>query len=495
MTLESQNINPKALTQFNTYRLSTELKEKIMAQGKVTASSLNLRDNPDTSAKQIQSLSTGTLVDIVKTVAGGNYPFGSGTRNDWLQVTVSGNNGFVAAAFVTSVTSPPISSSIKELRGVWIGSHFNSSVLTSSVSITNALNFLQANGFNTVFPAVWNRGFTAFPSQVMENNRFPKQDPGYGGFDPIKEIVAQGKSLGMAVIPWFEYGFAASPDLDGGHILQTKPQWSALDSSGNKVRHGGLTWMNSLDPEVQQFMLDLITEVIQTYDVDGIQGDDRLPAMPFNAGYDTATKAQFKAKFGRDPLPPKKDSKGKETSVGQDDVWVKFRANKLTQYLETLFNQVKATKATCAVFMAPTAFPFGLNNLMQDSDTWVKKNIVDFLNPQLYRESFDGGMITIGGITRQKSKYKPEIQRIKVNFNASQQSKFAPGIAFTANTIDLSTSDIVQSVQLNRSSGLGGQVFFSFEGLTKNSNQMAITLSTKGGYNQIASLPSSFVIT
>ena len=145
--------------------------------------------------------------------------------------------------------------------------------------------------------------------------------------------------------------------------------------------------------------------------------------------------------------------------------------------------------------MSPAAFPFCLNNLMQDSDTWVGKNIVDFLNPQLYRESFDGGMITINGITRQKSKYKPEIERIKANFNASQQSKFAPGIAFTANTIDLSTSDIVQSVQLNRSSGLGGQVFFSFEGLTKNSNQMAIALSTKGGYNQIASLPSSFVIT
>lgn len=466
-----------------------------MAQGKVTASSLMLRDQPNTSANIIDTLPTGTLVNIVKTVAGGDYPFSSGTRNDWHQVKVDDQEGFIAAAFVTSITSPPTSSSIQEIRGVWIGSHFNSTVLTSPANITNALNFLQANGFNTVFPAVWNRGFTAFPSQVMVDNGFLKQDPGYGGFDPIKEIVAQGKSLGMAVIPWFEYGFAASPNLDGGHILQTKPQWSAIDSSGGKVRHGGLTWMNSLDPEVQQFMLDLITEVIQTYDVDGIQGDDRLPAIPFNAGYDTATKAQFKAKFGRDPLPPKKDSKGKETSAGQDDVWVKFRANKLTQYLETLFNQVKATKATCAVFMAPTAFPFGLNNLMQDSDTWVKKNIVDFLNLQLYRESFDGGMITIGGITRQKSKYKPEIQRIKANFNASQQSKFAPGIAFTANTVDLSTSDIVQSVQLNRSSGLGGQVFFSFEGLTKNSNQMAIALSTKGGYNQIASLPSSFVIT
>jgi uncharacterized lipoprotein YddW (UPF0748 family) len=327
-----------------------------MAQGKVTASSLMLRHQPNTSTNIIDTLPTGTLVYIVKTVAGGNYSFGSGTRNDWLEVTTSEKKGFVAAAFVASISSPPTPSSIQEIRGVWIGSHFNSTVLTSPANITNALNFLQANGFNTVFPAVWNRGLTAFPSQVMKQNGFPEQDPAYAGFDPLREIVNQGKSLGMAVIPWFEYGFAASPDPNGGHILLKKPQWSAIDSSGGKVRHGDLTWMNSLNPEVQQFMLDLITEVIQTYDVDGIQGDDRLPAMPFNGGYDTATKAQFKAKFGRDPLLPKKDNKGKETSAGQDDVWVRFRADKLTQYLETIFKQVKATKPTCAVFMAPAAF-------------------------------------------------------------------------------------------------------------------------------------------
>ena len=111
-----------------------------------------------------------------------------------------------------------------------------------------------------------------------------------------------------------------------------------------------------------------------------------------------------------------------------------------------------------------------------------QKNIVDFLNPQLYRTSF--------------ANYKTEVERIKTALPSStQQAKFAPGVAFTANKVDLSTSDIVQSVQLNRSSGLGGQVFFSFEGLTKNSNQMAIALSTKASYNQVASLPSSFVIT
>ena len=232
-----------------------------MVQGKITASSLNLRSQPDSSVDSniITSLPTGTLLEIIKTVAGSNYSFGGVTRNDWHQVKVDSQEGFVAAAFVSTVTSPnPTPSIMKELRGVWIVDHANSPILTSSLRIMDALDFLQDKGFNTVFPAVWNRGFTAFPSTVMTKHGFPTQDPGYAGFDPLAEIVQQGKSRGMTVMPWFEYGFAASPDPDGGHILRAKPEWSALDSSGKKVQHGSLTWMNSLNPEVQQFMLDLV---------------------------------------------------------------------------------------------------------------------------------------------------------------------------------------------------------------------------------------------
>ncbi|GEA27532.1 hypothetical protein MiAbW_02098 [Microcystis aeruginosa NIES-4325] len=431
-----------------------------MAQGKITASSLNLRSQPNSSTDSniIKSLPTGTLVEIIKTVAGSNYTFGGGTRNDWHQVTVGTDTGFIAAAWVAPITPPPLPPSITtEVRGVWIVDHTHSPVLTSPATISNALNFLQRNGFNTVCPAVWNRGFTAFPSTVMARNGFPAQDPGYAGFDPLAEIVQQGKSRGMMVFPWFEYGFAASPDADGGHILETKPDWSALDSSGTKVQHGGLTWMNALNPEVQQFMLDLILEVIDTYDVDGIQGCDRFPAIPFNGGYDPATKDQYKAKHGVNP-----------PSNGKDPVWIKFRADILTKYLASIFEKIKSTKSTCIVSMSPSPFPFGLNNLMQDSEVWVKQEIVDFLHPQLYRTSF--------------ANYKTEVDSLKTRLTASQLKKIAPGIAFTASRTILTTSDIVQSIKYNRSQGLGGQIFFFYEGLTSNSNAMAIALQAPGIY-------------
>ena len=39
-------------------------------------------------------------------------------------------------------------------------------------------------------------------------------------------------------------------------------------------------WWNALHPGPQKFLLELIEEVVTRYDIDGIQGDDRLPAMP-----------------------------------------------------------------------------------------------------------------------------------------------------------------------------------------------------------------------
>ncbi len=370
--------------------------------------------------------------------------------------------------FINSVSDVTL---LPEIRGVWLADYSHSTVLTSKNQIIQALDFLQEKGFNSVFPAVWNRGFTAFPSQVMGNYNFPIQDPFYHNtnFDPLREIVIQASARNLAVIPWFEYGFAASPAMNGGHILQQNPQWSALDKKGNNVRQGGLTWMNSLDLDVQQFMLELILEVVKNYEVDGIQGDDRLPALPFTGGYDIKTKNQFKEILGREPPSQEKEKQ-----------WVQFRADILTQFLARLFKEVKKVNSNLIVSISSASFPFCLSNLMQDSNTWIEKNLVDFLHPQLYRESFN---------TFNRSKYKPEVERIKATFSPSQRTKFAPGIALTANGIRLSSNDIIKCVQFNRENGLSGQVFFFYEGLRKNNDEIAIALHTQGNYHQIASLP------
>lgn len=47
-------------------------------------------------------------------------------------------------------------------------------------------------------------------------------------------------------------------------------------------------------PGPQNFLLELIEEVFSKYDLGGIQGDDRLPAMPSEGGFDSYTVSLFK---------------------------------------------------------------------------------------------------------------------------------------------------------------------------------------------------------
>ena len=340
---------------------------------------------------------------------------------------------------------------MKEIRGVWIANQPHSQVLKSRSHITEALDFLQAYGFNLIFPVVWNRGYTLYPSEVMNKYNLPTIEPTYRGRDPLAEIVMEARQRQIKVIPWLEYGFAASHLPNGGHILQQYPQWQGMNQEKEQIRHGGLTWMNAFNPEVQQFMLEIITEIVSNYDVDGIQGCDRLPASPVNSGYDTVTVKEYLAAFGKQP-----------PSNPQDRQWTQWRANKLTDFLARLYHEVKTIRSQALVSLSPAVYPFCLVNLLQDYPAWLEQGLVDVIHPQIYRSSF--------------YRYNQEIKKISKVFNHDSLAKFAPGIAFTANGKDLTTKDLAKCIKVNRDRNFAGQVFFHYEELRKNNDAMAIVV-------------------
>ncbi len=74
----------------------------------------------------------------------------------------------IAIAFnlaqVTPIQAPP---KITELRGVWL-TNVASGVFYSPWGIDRALSQLAQLKFNTVYPVVWNRGNTFYPSSVAK---------------------------------------------------------------------------------------------------------------------------------------------------------------------------------------------------------------------------------------------------------------------------------------------------------------------------------------
>lgn len=341
-----------------------------------------------------------------------------------------------------------------EMRGVWI-TNTDSEVLRDKQSIAEAMDFLALTGFNVVFPVVWNKAVTLYPSQVMWESFGIEIDPRYVGRDPLAELIGEARRVGIKVIPWFEYGFASSYNLNGGPLLAKKPEWAARDCTGNLLKKNGFEWMNALAPQVQEFLLSLVLEVVKNYDVDGIQGDDRLPALPCEGGYDEGTVDRYRKAFNKNPPRNPKHRQ-----------WLQWRADILTEFLARLYQEVKAVNPDLLVSMAPNIYDWCLKEYLQDSKAWLERGVVDLIHPQIYRRDFES--------------YRRIVDRLVTEqFTQEDLPKLAPGILMKLGSYRISPDYLLQVIEYNRYRGIQGEVFFFYEGLREDNDALAKVLRSR----------------
>jgi uncharacterized lipoprotein YddW (UPF0748 family) len=330
------------------------------------------------------------------------------------------------------------------MKGVWL-TNVASQVLFSHENIKKAIEICSEIGVTDIFICVWNDASTIYPSDVMNDLIGIEIQPEFFGRDPLKEVIQEAHAKKIKVHAWFEFGFSSSINkADGGPILKARPHWKAIDNNGNLVSKNGFQWMNAFHPEVQHFLNSLIFEVIKKYDVDGIQGDDRLPACPSSSGYDAYTSSLFaKENFSHSPPLNEKDYN-----------WIKWRSTKLTQYLCTLTDSIKKINPSIIISMAPSIYPWSEEEYLQDWPSWVKLGKLDMIIPQIYRYNF--------------GRYNYELDQIlKYQLPKNSKTKFYPGILLQVDTYNPSHSFLDSMVLLNRKMGINGEVFFYYEGLKK----------------------------
>ncbi len=131
-------------------------------------------------------------------------------RSNTLMADKAVDLGVMPSQYIVAET-PNISKT--ELRGVWL-TNIDSDVLFERDRLTAALQRLNQLNFNTVYPTVWNWGYTLYPSAVAQKEigRSLDPEPRLKGRDILREIVTSGHQKGMGVIPWFEFGFMAPAD-------------------------------------------------------------------------------------------------------------------------------------------------------------------------------------------------------------------------------------------------------------------------------------------
>jgi uncharacterized lipoprotein YddW (UPF0748 family) len=160
-------------------------------------------------------------------------------------------------------------------------------------------------------------------------------------------------------------------------LVARHPDWLTTRRDGSTVwvegKHNRV-WLNPFQPEVQQFMIDLVTEIVAKYDIDGIQFDDHF-GLPAEFGYDPLTVKLYQQEHqGKNP-----------PSNINDAEWTRWRADKITQVFARTFEAIKARKPKAIVSLSPNPQKFSYEQFLADWQTWERRGLVEEMVLQIYR--------------------------------------------------------------------------------------------------------------
>lgn len=336
-------------------------------------------------------------------------------------------------------TLTPVNAQVprQEIRGVWITNN-DLNILKDRAKVQEAVTQLRELNFNSVYPVIWNAGYVMYPSQVAKDLEIqPFVFKGLDGHDILADLIDRSHRQKLLVIPWFEFGFM-TPDTS--ELALNKPGWLTQKQDGGTTSvsaAGEVSWLNPFHPEVQQFIIDLLVELTNKYDIDGIQFDDHT-SLPYEFGYDKYTVDLYTKETQKSPP---KDYKNPE--------WVNWRANKITEFMVRLNNTVKQIKPKMIFSISPNYYDYAYKFQLQDWLNWARLNIVDELVMQVYRENLDS-------FTSKLS--RPEIEEVK------QIIPTGIGIMAGLRTKPVSIQQIQSQVRAVQQRDLG-VAFFYYESL------------------------------
>lgn len=276
------------------------------------------------------------------------------------------------------------------IRSIWLDRETIVSA-GSQQGLAKVFENFKAAGINTVFVETVNAGYPIYPSDIA-----PEQNPLVHGWDPLEAAVDLGKAYNMEVHAWvwlFAAGNSAHNRLVGqpanypGPILSARPDWAGYDNHGNLIIPGQTkTFLDPANPEVRQYLFDILSEIASRYDVDGIQFDYvRYPFQDPQAnrlfGYGTAAREQFQALTGVDPIILSPKNGGDPRRAYYWNQWVAFRTQKISTFVAEASDRLRQQKPgitiSAAVFADDTQKR--QQTLQQDWEDWADQGLVDWI--------------------------------------------------------------------------------------------------------------------
>ncbi|NEQ96062.1 MAG: family 10 glycosylhydrolase [Cyanothece sp. SIO2G6] len=346
-----------------------------------------------------------------------------------------------------------------DIRGIWM-TDAASALMYTSTRLDEVVANLADHHLNTLYPAVWDRGYTLYPNTVTEEAGGKRRDPLLAlpllpFQDALAGLVHQAHRQHLRLIPWFEYGFIIPASAA---IAMAHPDWLTTNQAGETVLNplepderlprslqnlqlemvgGNWAWLNPCHPEVQQFLIDLIVDVVKRYEVDGIQLDDHF-GLPVELGYDPYTITLYQQEHNGQSPP---------TDPTNAD-WMAWRAAHITALFSRIATAVRSVNPDTIISLSPNPPTFAYQKYLQNWTYWAEQGWIDEVVVQIYRDTIETFQQSLA-----QSKFAYLNQQIPVGIG------LYTGPFADAKPIDF----ITQQVESIKSAGYQGVAIFSWE--------------------------------
>lgn len=284
-------------------------------------------------------------------------------------------------------------------------------------------------------------------------------------YDPFQYLITEAHKRGIEVHAWvnpYRYATATTATTSAKDYANTHPEWIV---ACNTSASGTIKILNPGMPEVRQQICNVVTDIMQKYDVDGFVFDDYFYQDGFPASADAALYSQHNPhnlSLG-DWRRAQVDSMVRDVynTIHSIRPWVRFGIGPAGQ---------AASRADVAAKYGVTPCPssdWQYDGIYSDPLAWLQEQTIDYISPQIYwpigRQGSDYGLLS------------PWWYTVANKFGRHCYVSTSLSYLTTANA-----SEYANQIELNRTSnleGAPGTVFYSCNKFTTNNFISTLTSS------------------
>jgi len=353
----------------------------------------------------------------------------------------------------------------REARGVWMsrfeysGQAMRGDQEASKRSIRTVFEQARKARLNMVFFQVRGNGDAYYRSSLEPWAETLSgtlgQDPGW---DPLEFAVREAHALGLELHVWVNTfpiwrGTRLPPEVTPRPVILSHPEWMVCDSAGVPMPlNEGYVNLSPGVPEARQHVFNVVAEIVERYDVDGIHFDYiRYPEESAERGYshDSTSVARFQSSSAN---PNKLD-------------WDDWQREQINQFVFDAYNTITRAKPYLKVSAAVIGKYSGsgwtgYNSVYQDPRRWMELGKIDFITPMVYWER-----------AHRTHPFVPLVHEWADRVAYDRQ--VFPGLLVGLER-NYGWSEIAAQVQETRAKGLPGVVFFAASSLEDSWDRLGV---------------------